>query len=246
MSRKPISQLNTTYTDTQDGDTLPLDRGGAIGKITFLSFFNGILAKLATGTTSFGTIVAGFGRITTASATSFDLQATATADTHERTRFFRDTTSFRQQTANSGATSTVDDYIATIGASGATKHAWSVAGVERFAFDDDSYTFANSTQALAGLGIVSTAGSPSVIRIGNVRIQVGGGTTNGSGQLAVTWATAFGSTPFVVATPNINGTALATTAFTNTTGTTITTYNPATGLVLPTTGVNYIAVGTHA
>ena len=162
MSRKPISQLNTTYTDTQDGDTLPMDRGGAIGKVTFLTLFNGFVAKLLTGTTQFGTVVAGFLRVTTSSSTSIDLQATATADTHERLRINKNTTGWGFYTANAGATVTIPDHFVNVDASGANLHTLDIGGVAAFqVFGTGAQVNAPAPQ----MRLNDTSGTPSTHQI---------------------------------------------------------------------------------
>lgn len=202
--------------------------------------------QTATGTKSFATVAAGFGRITTASASRFDLQATSVADTHERTRLVRDTTAFRHQTTNSGATVAVDDYVATIGATGVTEHAWSIEGVERFSFDGSSYTFASPSQARTALGITATAGSPTIIDIGGMRVEIGSGTTDGSGGLTVSWAAAFSSAPRVFVTPSATSAIVATLQSVSTTAAFFQTWVASSGAASASTAFNYIAIGPKA
>lgn len=132
MSRIPISGIPQTYADTQAGDTFAMDRGGVMGKITYDDLSAAFIETIGVGTISFSTAAMGFGRVTTSTASRFDLQATSVADTHERTRLVRDTTAFRHQTGDNNAVTFVDDYVATVGASGVTSHQWNITGTNTF------------------------------------------------------------------------------------------------------------------
>lgn len=84
--------------------------------------------QTATGTKTFGSAVAGSMRVTAASAARLTLQDTTATDTFEQTRIIRDGTTFKIETADNTGTNVANDYVATIGASGATAHQFNITG----------------------------------------------------------------------------------------------------------------------
>lgn len=148
VERIPISGMAQTYADAQLGDTFAMDRAGVMGKITYADLSASFINTLGVGTIQFATVAAGFARVTTPSGSRLDLQATAVADTHERTRLERNETSFVQQTGNSAGNTWVTDYSATIGAAGASFHGWRIDGALRFGISDNR-TFLQSGAVVA-------------------------------------------------------------------------------------------------
>jgi hypothetical protein len=170
MAKNSVTDWDTTAANNTDVGGISIAEGMAPGNVNnAMREMMAQIAAIISGSTAFNTLVAGFARIQSAAASRLDLQATSVADTHERTRLVRDTTAFRHQTANSGATVAVDDYVAAIGASGATSHTWKVEDVVRFAFDGSSYTFGSPSQARAALAamplVISGAGAGQILAL---------------------------------------------------------------------------------
>jgi hypothetical protein len=102
---------------------------------------------------------------TGAAAASMDYIATNEADTHERTRLDRNGADFRVTTRNNGGTLVAVDYAMTVGASGATQHAFRVTGTERLRVQSSGIVVTGSVNAGAGL----TIGGPTLPDTSGVR-----------------------------------------------------------------------------
>jgi hypothetical protein len=186
MARIPISAIPTTYTDTQDGDTFAVDRSGVMGKITFANFFTAVRAALNVGTVQFATIAAGFARVTTTTASRFDLQATSVADTHERVRFEKNTTGYGFYTSNNTATVNVADYFVTVGAAGATAHRWDIEGAQTFAVAANAALITGAGATVLDLAATNTADTHERARLFKNTSGYGFQTVDAASTAAVT------------------------------------------------------------
>lgn len=141
-----------SYTTLQDGDLLYTERSGAAGKTTYLQLRNDLATRTfptwtatsadINGGTIDGTVIgaasAAAGTFTIFNCSRATISATAAAsltfatpdasDGFERTQIQRTPTQFGWRTVNSDGVFVANDYLSTIGASGAFEHTFYVNG----------------------------------------------------------------------------------------------------------------------
>jgi hypothetical protein len=142
---------------------------------------------------TFTSIVGTSGRLNSTTGVALDLVATSAPDTHEGARLVRTTAALAFQTLNSGNTEVSNDYVMSIGASGATSHSFRVAGTERL--------LVSASPAVTVTGSLSVSGNATMqsgLTIGGTTLPLSGNPTIGSASLG-----RFG-TLFTTTAPNVS------------------------------------------